>query len=302
MSYKRYIFIAIIVVESIVLTFSLIFNQPWLPWALLLLVILGVLIAQKPIIGLLLFLLFIFPSRVLVITTGVTILKIVFIIALGSYIIREFQKGKITIPEIDRESIAIFILGGVILLSLFYSVDFQLSLRELVSFITAFLIYFLILGMVKSLSDLRLVQQCLMISAFLTTLFMFSSWRVAGFIRTGAFGADPNYFALFLIMTIPIAINEILISKSRLWKVLTGIMFFLILFAVPSTLSRGGLITLILVLLFISVSNKKACRFVLPALIGAGIIFALFSRPGTTWLQLLSITAPEDKGKIEYSG
>lgn len=298
MKSKKNIIIAILVAECIVLALSLMLDELWLPWALCFFAISVLLITKKPIIGLLLFLFFVLPSRVLPITAGFTILKLLFIIAFGAYIIRDFIEGEIKVPDINRVSVAIYILGVVIIISLFYCVDFRLSLKELIPFAIAILIYFLITSMVRSLRDLRLVQQCLMISTIISATFMLFAMKAGGVIRIGAFEADPNFFALSLIMALPIAVSEFFISKSKPWKILSAMTFFLILFSVPATLSRGGLITLIAVLVFMSVNNRKAYQFILPTLVIAGIIFAIFFSAGVIRLDLLGITTPQRIGAL----
>ncbi len=208
------------------------------------------------------------------------------------------MKGEIKVPDINRISVVIYILGAVIIMSLFYCVDFRLSLKELIPFAAAILIYFLITSMVTSSRDLRLVQQCLMISTIISAFFMLSAMKAGGLVRIGAFEADPNFFALSLIIALPIAISEFFISKSKPWKILSAMTFFLILFAVPASLSRGGLITLIVVLVFMSLNNRKAYRVILPTLVIAVITFAIFFGAGVIRLDLLGVTTPQRIGAL----
>lgn len=300
MRYNKGIIISIIIVECIVLAVSLILNRVWLPLIIFFLAIPLLLTAKKPIWGLLLFILFMFPSRVLPIATGVSVLKVFFVMALGAYIINSLLKGKITVPEIDKVSLAIYILAGVVTMSLFYSIDLRLSFHEISTFIMVILIYLLIASLVNSSSDIRLVQQCLMISAIISVFFMFFAWTAGGFMRKGAFEADPNFFALSLIMTIPITINEVSLTKSKLWKVLSAVMFLVIIFATLATFSRGGLVTLIVVMIFMFSKTKKSVLFVLPIIIISGFAFAIFVSTATIQVEPLGLASGQRISALVY--
>ncbi|RED84041.1 O-antigen ligase family protein [Cohnella phaseoli] len=117
----------------------------------------------------------------------------------------------------------------------------------------------------KSKNTLNVLEQTLIISGYIVVLHGFLNWfgfvqykdAIFGYRLAGAF-QYPNAYAAFLIGFLFISITQIL--RSRSWKiyVLHSLMLVPIMLSIIFTLSRGGLILLIVsFFLYISIMNWR---------------------------------------------
>ena len=93
------------------------------------------------------------------------------------------------------------------------------------------------------------------------------------FIRGGIFGASPNQAAIFIELIFPIVLIYYLYANSRLRRLATLSLLFLMLLAIFSTFSRGAIVGISFSIILITFLTKKIKELLIPIAI---ILFFLF--------------------------
>ncbi|MGH9475587.1 MAG: O-antigen ligase family protein [Terriglobales bacterium] len=177
---------------------------------------------------------------------------------------------------------------GLLCLSVPFSVWRGGSMTQVEGFAKCILILVATLCTVDSLARLRRVL-------FIPTLAMlFMAFMALSHPRHGdrMFGIgsmfnDPNYFALYLCMILPLCIYFGLTARSTLRKLFWSAGAILALLAIVSTFSRGGFLALVATVLALAIMFRGKMRALIVFLIVAGGL-ALAAMPGSSYMRRLS--------------
>jgi O-antigen ligase len=105
--------------------------------------------------------------------------------------------------------------------------------------------------------------------------------------RVMGFSLDPNFFAMFIVMVLPILYCFILNSRNIFVKVLGICSALVLLTALIGTLSRGGIIALFIVFLFIILRSERKKLLILSGLVSVILLFVIV--PRNKWLAFTDI-------------
>jgi O-antigen ligase len=185
--------------------------------------------------------------------------------------------------------------GAWMLLSAYWASSGSEVFRQLLSYLLAIAFMLTFALLVRSERDLRLILATLAFGACL-----FGIVALAQYVSTGestrAVGlqGDANYFAEYQVVALPAVLALAALERRRAWRTayygVTGV----IILSVAASLSRGGLLALIIVIAATIVVPWKTFfrrptqKVVYAAAVGTGILLALFvgssafvSRAGT---------------------
>jgi putative inorganic carbon (HCO3(-)) transporter len=168
----------------------------------------------------------------------------------------------------ERTFILLTAYGVVFGASLLYAVNFDKSMESLQDYIKDAAIALLLVLLIRRISTLRnVIWTLLMVGLFVSLINIFQfytgtftnayygfaqadmqsilgntdDWRIAGPI------GDPNYFALILLVLVPMAMERTMNEKRLVLKILAGIALVAIFLTVILTYSRGAFVALIIV-------------------------------------------------------
>ncbi len=187
-------------------------------------------------------------------------------------------------------SIILFILGCFF--SLFSFLYSNAAIWGFIFFLGNVLFYGICVNLINSIHKIKWVIG-LMLATFsvnavigiLQKTVLRVSFRALGTVQ------EPNYFALILLPFIPIALFQFWNAEKWWLKILFGISAVSFILVIPLTLSRSGLIVLVLMLLIVFVRNKKFKQLFL--VMGAAVAFFFLVLPqealvGLKWGELTS--------------
>jgi len=286
-----------------------------LPWHFVLFIFIGlcsaVAVFFNIFIGLLLFLVIatLHPGKLISEAYGLYYLSrylsfgVLFIWLFHTLVYRDFKVVK------ARQNIALLGFAIVIFLScvkdrgLLTLLEGGYTTEYLLDYIKLFILYFLIIYLIKTRKQFMIFIWSLIIlgtvSCFIG-LYQYANGigmiEEGGSLRITGTAADPNYYALHIIMLIPISISLLLNSRSILTKLFLSGFTILSLLNVLFTFSRGGMIGLAIVLslsfVIMLLHNRNK---IIPSLIVVLIVIsAIPFIPEQYWSRAKTITNLED--------
>ncbi|MCK5146606.1 O-antigen ligase family protein [bacterium] len=168
----------------------------------------------------------------------------------------------------DRQTVLYFILGLLILSSTLYAKDQGGSLAKILEFGKYLLLYFLIIHLVKSEKQIRLLFWLIVVSGLCMFTFglyySFVAGEAASGMRLISLVQDPNSFAIKLLPAVGFSYALFKIEEKNVLKLLALLSLMLLSLCIVVTFSRGGLMGLITILGLISwveFRNKKGILF-----------------------------------------
>lgn len=238
-----------------------------LPWHFVLFIFLGLCVGLavffNTYIGLLLFLIVatLHPGKFISETYGLYYLSrylafgILFIWLFHTIVYRDFKIVK------AKQNLAVLGFALMIFISCIkdrgfislFGIDY--TTHSLLDYMKLFILYFLVINLIKNRKQFFIFIWGLI---FLGTISCFIGLyqyinkigllEEGGILRITGTAADPNYFALHLVMLIPLSVSLFLSSKSILARSYLAGFFMLSLLNIFFTFSRGGMIGLVIVL------------------------------------------------------
>ncbi|OUS24614.1 hypothetical protein A9Q99_23880 [Gammaproteobacteria bacterium 45_16_T64] len=135
----------------------------------------------------------------------------------------------------------------------------ELSTHSLRQLVTAISIFFITLG-IKSRINIQWLMITVVISVSITAFLALVSGAHTVEDRAIGLLTDPNYFALLLITAVPMCIHLLLQDRRRIVKLGWAALLLLILFAFQKTLSRSGVVVLVIVFAFIGYHYREVLK------------------------------------------
>lgn len=303
-------FPAIVNICLIVLAFtigiSILFLPPLVSIMLVVGLCLGVAIFFNLYIGLLIFLIGAFfhptywlpqlqafhPARFLAI-------GVVFIWAFHILIYRDFKFVK------APQNIVFLLFLGIAFISTFFSPYFDYTFSYFIEFgVKAFVLYFLIINLVKSQKQVVFFSYFLIVIGFLLSLIGIYQYinhigvvyKDEGILRIAGLAEDPNLFAMDLITIIPIGFAMFFSNNTtKFLKIMIALVIILLIITTILTYSRAGFLQLSIVL-FLAVGvrmfKKNKVLTILTFLMILMITLPLV--PAKYWERIQTITNFDD--------
>lgn len=250
----------------------------------------GLIILLSPHVG---FLLMIASLGFEAITIGVpvTIFRILAIWTFCSWILKQLLAGRVPVVRASQNAcIAAFMLTALV--SAFFALQPGASTMQIATLIQLGVLYFFVTGIVNSEQRLTHVAWAWIIGGTAASLYAIATFASQGLARAVGGVSDPNYLVLYL--TIPLALSLELFQVERSFLLKIFLIFSLLAFLAVTILSfsRGGLISVmvILVLWFFKSQNKsRITAFLLTIAIAILIVFSFLPAiPLQSWLQRIS--------------
>ncbi len=136
-----------------------------------------------------------------------------------------------------------YFAGFFFLLMVNYSVTNQIQLKNLIKSL-------LIWGVVLGLLELKVLIEFGGFSKGLVGLFLYKNLLNIGW-------GQSNYLAAFFVLLIPLTIGYLIYSESKISKFYVSIALLIMFFSITLTLSRGGILALLVSLMILSLKLIK---------------------------------------------
>jgi len=252
----------------------------------------------EPVWGLYLFVAAMFAEGLLVVEAGPTGARLLGILVFGAWIARSLSSGRfqIILPLQGLFAIA-YIVWGV--MSAAWAIDSQLVFDRAQVLVQSIALYVLVINLVNSPRRVQNILSIIVVAslalAFLTIFRVLSGEMIRGRVDIAQISDyDPNEQAAGFLLSAAVlmALFSRAVQLSR--KLLSPIALSIVVLAVLATSSRGAMLSLIAILAFSLILDRKLWQLVLLApVIG---IAALFLLPPTFLNRLESIVTLSDRG------
>jgi putative inorganic carbon (HCO3(-)) transporter len=184
------------------------------------------------------------------------------------------------------QNLLIYAFTAIIVLSLISARSLDLGFQSLEIYLKVVLFYFLLVNIADTPQAFRAILWVMVLSALSISLYglyqFLSAPPVIGVLnRIASTREDPNNFALTLVAVIPLTVALAVSERRFFLKIFAALSGIIIFFTVPLTLSRGGFLALItiLILLFARIKKRKLALLVLLLIIGISLLIL----PPTVW-------------------
>jgi putative inorganic carbon (HCO3(-)) transporter len=182
-------------------------------------------------------------------------------------------------------ALSLGLIAGYILLavaSLAWTVSVPSTLDALATLLVSLVYMAAFAVLIRSARDLRRLLASFSISSAALALLWIGQYAL-GVDRRFNVAGDPNFFAAAQVVALPLAVVRLSREADALRRSALFLAIALITASVLSTVSRGGFITLIVVVLLIVLlpsrllfpSSKEKVAFLLTALVGLALLFPL---------------------------
>ena len=228
----------------------------------------------------------------------ISIGKIVIVLSLMLYFMSPKNRDAIklfSIPQI-RNVAGIYFLGiASIPLSVWPGISFQFVFFQLTK---TFIFFNLIVITICSVAELKKLNWALVSAGFILSIFSILTGEIGRVSVTGTY--DPNDFALFLVMILPI-VYFLAGNQYGLKKVGLYLIVILLMFTIYKTGSRGGFLGLLTVgFLTLARDTKKKLMARFLIITAFGSLFWLLA-PGSYWHRLDTIFNLENDYNVTAS-
>lgn len=252
----------------------------------------------EPIWGLYLFVAAMFAEGLLVVEGGPTGARLVGALVFGAWIARSLSYGhfRITLPLQGLFAIA-YIVWGV--MSVAWATDPQLALGRTQVLVQSVALYILVINLVTSPRRAQnLLSIVIVASLALALLSIFrvpSGEMIRGRVDIAQIsGYDPNNQAAYFLLGTTVLMALFSRETQRGRKLILLFALSIVVLAILATSSRGAMVSLVAVLSFSLILDRRSWQLILPALLIGGI--ALFLLPPTFLERLESIVTLSDRG------
>jgi putative inorganic carbon (hco3(-)) transporter len=178
--------------------------------------------------------------------------------------------------RLTREVLFLFLLAGQLFVASFLSPVWRGgAFQQTLNFAKVLLIVLVILATVTTSRRLRMLifTQAVSVSA-IASVTIWKRHLILGRLEgiLGGSYSDPNDLALAIVVSLPLCLALLFLSRNRLWKILWSISMLVMIYAVFLTGSRGGFLALLVVatvfLWEFAIRGRRRYLFVLTALVG----------------------------------
>ncbi len=151
------------------------------------------------------------------------------------------KKNKIKLPD-KKLTVSAGVFFFAVILSLFFTESFTVSVKQAVRWLEIFAVYFFVISFISEGRKLEFIIKFIVIMGLLTALTGLYQFVNNGFDFRSTVSLFGNYdpFAGYLGLIIPLTLVMFLRKNSIPGKLWSGVIFFVLLFALAATFSRGG--------------------------------------------------------------
>lgn len=252
---SRHLWYAALVVVSLACAIGLLFAGPTLVFGLMGIIFLAVMLLHNPYLGVLAYIVFEY-ARLSAMFPGLRDLQFGKLIVLTTLIIFLIRRATSHDIKIVSDKIYVLFLAwlGIALVSMAFAMNTQMAFDATVDLAKWFVICFLLINLVDTIPKLQVFIWLLLLLNFKQAQFQMRSF-VAGlssasdqayFIQqgvgsgSGGFFSNGNDFGMAMVIVVPLAFYLFLSMKSRILKVIAGVMTATFVIALLRSSSRGA--------------------------------------------------------------
>ncbi len=192
-------------------------------------------------------------------------------------------RGKLQISLFKFEYLILFVLIAYLILSLLFAKSFSSGMKYFEWGIRGITLFFFVTILITKLPELIFFVKSYAVIGFITFLISVAHY-IGGYSaqwvqiklqsdvidiydRIIYFGTEPNYLAIILVPSAALALVIYSISQKKYQRLLWGGIFLGITFGVLGTYSRGGMISLFILIFSYSVFDRKTIKFFIPIIL-----------------------------------
>jgi putative inorganic carbon (hco3(-)) transporter len=194
-------------------------------------------------------------------TPTVTVVKVLGLMLMIAYLLRLLvRREHLRLPPTAGLVLA---LAVVVLVSLLASPDPAAGLSKTLRYLLFIAFFFLVIQLVTTRDQLLRLLKVVALSASAAAVWGLLSFLTGGQLRAGGPIADPNDFAFVLMSVLPITIF-FFVEEQRRWC-LWGACAVLLVAATFATLSRGALLGLVALIVWVLLTRRLSLKAALAA-------------------------------------
>jgi len=280
--------ITFLIIEAFVIVYIILQNQLVFALIVFILAILAALIVFNSQLGFLLILFIQYSSILIFFSEGKGhYFRYFALLVMSIWMLNKLIRKDLTI-ETDKFQILIIIYWLIILFSHYYALDQIRSLAYIWTSATIFVIFFgSFIDVFNTEKNFKWVFRIILLSMFFLSIiglyFYIKNFEIVlvglmekRLARTSSFMNDPNHYAIALVTMLPFSMYYVLIAKSKFLKILLVIGILLVMFSIFITFSRGALVSLFIMILYMLYREKKL-KMIMSFIIGIILITSIIT-------------------------
>lgn len=273
-----------------------------IPFNLLLIILIPLfsIFYYKPIVGLLLLIVFLPDYPLILFSVGradITLFECAFFIAFFSWLLLCIRDNKIRFygSTID---ISLLLIFSWILFSLFWTVSFDRGIFQILKIIPSVITYYLFIHMIKDKNDFNLVLSAWIIIAIFFTIVGFFETVIYGInaatrlvitetpvhltraVRAETFFTSPDTLGLVLSLSIILVFVKYMTTASKGWKAFLIMSLPIMFFVFVATFSRKSYLSIIAAMIFIGLHYRKILLYFISISLTGLFLFILLATGG----------------------
>ncbi len=214
------------------------------------------------------------------------------IVTFTAWIIRLVHRGEARI-YFDQQGkyLLVFLFAGC--LSILNTGNFETGFKTLFTWSKDFFFFILVINLVSKSKHINEILSVIIGILTFSVVYGFCSSGLGTYIhvfhllRMRGFSTDPNYFAITLVMIIPL-IFTLLVKEIIIWKrIALSVLFLLFFMGIVFSYSRGGVVGLVSVLGILLFNRRNLKRNLLSIFLIAFVLSQVV--PPQFWLRVKSI-------------
>ena len=207
-------------------------------------------------------------------TEGATLTKFLGMLTILVLSLKGLFEKKFKKPGTTSILWSLFILYSFI--TFWWAIEPQKVMSRLPTAIGLFLLYLVVANIYIRRNEFETIKWCILVGGLATSILTIYAYKASGIRETISFGnrsAEANYSAYSLLFSISISIGTMMKQKSRVRKLLFGVVVFFIVFAVLVTGSRGGMLGVAtIIIVYILYSKQKITIGTIAIVLGIAVI------------------------------
>lgn len=217
----------------------------------------------------------------------------------------------------SQKILVMFLFGGITILSVMVSEDPSFSLPFLLTLSLSIILCFVLILLIRDTRTLYLATWALLLGGVFSIIspIFFQLGRAEGYglTRYGGLWGDQNEFCALLLVMLPLSVLNIIVSRGKIYKIISIFMSTVLTIGVVITYSRGGFLAfcLMVVLGIFKLSTGrnriKILAISIPCMILAfALIYYFFSEEIIARMETLSVlssketVAKDDSLRLRY--
>jgi len=192
-------------------------------------------------------------------------------------------------------NVGILVFTFFVLISLITAEVKELALEHFFQYVKCVLVFFCVINLITKKKYIRYAYIVIVSSSAILALYSIHRFLTSGIsgLRFSGVTRDPNYLALILVPTIPLAISIIKTQKNLFIRVMMILSIIFCISTILMTYSRGGVLALSVTFLWVIYDNRKKKIFSFLSIIVLIILVYLFITEFSHYKKLIHLVSKD---------